>query len=73
MKKHNLVESESHHQPPVVSLVSPSFVPPVPASYDIFIRQLEEQNQLINQLRRDLQAERVLRKSNTFAPRGNII
>jgi hypothetical protein len=79
MKKHHLVE-----QSPPLDL-EPPLPPPLPTvskildtnvvltpSYSELVRQLDEHKHLIGQLTRDLESERVLRKTNSFAPRSQI-
>ncbi len=81
MKKLNLIkqpplsdiETQLHQPLPAVSKKLDTNVPIMTLSYAELLHQLEAQKQLAVQLTRDVQAERALRKINTFAPRPRII
>jgi hypothetical protein len=81
MKKHNLVEQPplsviATQPPPLLTEITntpDTNVAVTSLAYGELLRQIENQQQLLAQLTRDLQAERVLRKMNTFAPRPKIV
>jgi hypothetical protein len=80
MKKHNLVEQSpltviATHPSHLLSEVANTAATDVAvtmSTYAELSRQIENQQQLLAQLTRDLQAERALHKMNTFAPRPKI-